>query len=297
MTMMSAALILNPNAGNGKIKKELQHIKEIIESTYAPLSVYETKREGDGARLVKELESKVDLIIGAGGDGTIHELINAMCELETRPLFAVLPGGTCNDFSRGIGMNQNIIKAAQQIATGRVEKVDIGKSEHQYFSNFWGIGLINEVSENIEKDSKARFGKLSYYMSTAKTITNVEPFYVEIEGDEEEFKGEAVMVVVGNGAFTGGLRPFFPKNHLQDSCLEVLVVTESNVQTFWKLFLSNFSDEKVIQEESILKFQAKHVKVTTSSAQKIDCDGERKYYTPDTITVLPRFLEVIVGNL
>lgn len=293
---MSAALILNPNAGNGKIKKELQHIKEIIESTYAPLSVYETKREGDGARLVKELESKVDLIIGAGGDGTIHELINAMCKLETRPLFAVLPGGTCNDFSRGIGMDQNIIKAAQQIATGRVEKVDIGKSEHQYFSNFWGIGLINEVSENIEEDSKARFGKLSYYMSTAKTITNIEPFYVEIEGDEEEFKGEAVMVVVGNGAFTGGLRPFFPKNHLQDSCLDVLVVTESNVQTFWKLFLSNFSDEKVIQEESILKFQAKHVKVTTSPAQKIDCDGERKYYTPDSIIVLPRFLEVIVGN-
>ncbi|AKO91778.1 diacylglycerol/lipid kinase family protein [Priestia filamentosa] len=294
--MMSAALILNPNAGNGKIKKELQHIKEIIESTYAPLSVYETKREGDGARLVKELESKVDLIIGAGGDGTIHELINAMCKLETRPLFAVLPGGTCNDFSRGIGMDQNIIKAAQQIATGRVEKVDIGKSEHQYFSNFWGIGLINEVSENIEEDSKARFGKLSYYMSTAKTITNIEPFYVEIEGDGEEFKGEAVMVVVGNGAFTGGLRPFFPKNHLQDSCLDVLVVTESNVQTFWKLFLSNFSDEKVIQEESILKFQAKHVKVTTSPAQKIDCDGERKYYTPDSINVLPRFLEVIVGN-
>ncbi|MED3727199.1 diacylglycerol kinase family lipid kinase [Priestia filamentosa] len=295
--MRSAALILNPNAGNGKIKKELQHIKEIIESTYAPLSVYETKREGDGARLVKELESKVDLIIGAGGDGTIHELINAMCKLETRPLFAVLPGGTCNDFSRGIGMDQNIIKAAQQIATGRVEKVDIGKSEHQYFSNFWGIGLINEVSENIEEDSKARFGKLSYYMSTAKTITNIEPFYVEIEGDKEEFKGEAVMVVIGNGAFTGGLRPFFPKNHLQDSCLDVLVVTESNVQTFWKLFLSNFSDEKVIQEESILKFQAKHVKVTTSPAQKIDCDGERKYYTPDSIIVLPRFLEVIVGNL
>ncbi|MFP3887894.1 diacylglycerol kinase family protein, partial [Priestia filamentosa] len=289
--MRSAALILNPNAGNGKIKKELQHIKEIIESTYAPLSVYETKREGDGARLVKELESKVDLIIGAGGDGTIHELINAMCKLETRPLFAVLPGGTCNDFSRGIGMDQNIIKAAQQIATGRVEKVDIGKSEHQYFSNFWGIGLINEVSENIEEDSKARFGKLSYYMSTAKTITNIEPFYVEIEGDKEEFKGEAVMVVIGNGAFTGGLRPFFPKNHLQDSCLDVLVVTESNVQTFWKLFLSNFSDGKVIQEESILKFQAKHVKVTTSPAQKIDCDGERKYYTPDSIIVLPRFLE------
>ncbi|MCY8231079.1 diacylglycerol/lipid kinase family protein [Priestia endophytica] len=295
--MRSAALILNPNAGNEKIKKELRYIKEIIESTYAPLSVYETKREGDGARLVKELESKVDLIIGAGGDGTIHELINAMCELETRPLFAVLPGGTCNDFSRGIGMDQNIIKAAQQIATGRVEKVDIGKSEHQYFSNFWGIGLINEVSENIEGGSKARFGKLSYYMSTAKTITNIEPFYVEIKGDEEEFKGEAVMVVVGNGAFTGGLRPFFPKNHLQDSCLDVLVVTESNVQTFWKLFLSNFSDEKIIQEESILKFQAKHVKVTTSPAQKIDCDGERKYYTPDSIIVLPRFLEVIVGNL
>ncbi|YCA44873.1 diacylglycerol kinase family lipid kinase [Bacillus sp. JZ8] len=294
--MMSAALIFNPNAGNGKIKKELQYIKEIIESTYAPLSVYETKREGDGARLVKELESKVNLIIGAGGDGTIHELINAMCKLGTRPLFAVLPGGTCNDFSRGIGMEQNIIKAAQQIATGRVEKVDIGKSEHQYFSNFWGIGLINEVSENIEEDSKARFGKLSYYMSTAKTITNIEPFYVEIEGDGEEFKGEAVMVVVGNGAFTGGLRPFFPKNHLQDSCLDVLVVTESNVQTFWKLFLSNFSDEKVIQEESILKFQAKHIKVTTSPAQKIDCDGERKYYTPDSIIVLPRFLEVIVGN-
>ena len=109
-TNMKIAVILNPNAGNKKLIESIDLICNRLRTIFSEVKLYETEAPGQGREIVKEIASDVDVIVGAGGDGTIYELINALAPLERRPIFAILPGGTCNDFSRAIGMNQNPLK-------------------------------------------------------------------------------------------------------------------------------------------------------------------------------------------
>ncbi len=293
--MTRVAIILNPKAGNVKMVNQIDTIQNRLKEKFDEVSLHKTEYKGHGAELVAKLADQVDILIGAGGDGTIYELANAICEREKRPVFGVIPGGTCNDFSRAIGMNQNPIQAIEQLLEDNRSQVDVGHSNDQYFLNFWGIGLITQASENINPNTKEVFGRLSYYISTAQTINNPEPFHLKVEADETSFEGEAVMMIVGNGPFTGGIQAFFPQNNLQDGEFDVLIIKETSLPTFWSIFQSKVLNQSRFNEE-IIHFQTKNLQITANPKQNIDCDGERHYTTPSTLEVLPKYLTVLTGE-
>lgn len=290
-----AALILNPNAGNQKLFKQLDTIKKILKENFDHMSFYETEYQGHGAEIVDQISEDIDVLIGAGGDGTIYELANAVCSKEKRPTFGIIPGGTANDFSRAIGMNQNPILAVEQLIQGKRKVIDVGRSDDEYFLNFWGIGMITQASENIDPNTKNLFGRLSYYISSAQTINNPSPFHLQVEADDDKFDGEAVMMLVGNGPFTGGIQVFFPENNLTDGKFDVLIIKESSLPTFWSFFQSKLTKQQILNED-IIHFQTKNLKITADPKQKIDCDGERNYLTPSTLEVLPEHITVLVGE-
>ncbi|MFC7394358.1 diacylglycerol/lipid kinase family protein [Scopulibacillus cellulosilyticus] len=292
--MKSVSVIMNPSAGNNKLKNDIHIIKQKLSQKYESVDIYLTKEPGDGANYVRKIANNVDLIIGAGGDGTIYELINAICGLEKRPAFAIIPGGTCNDFSRAVGMSQKPLEALEQILDEHQEKVDVGYTDHQYFLNFWGIGLITQVSENLESDKK--LGRLSYYISTMQTINNAESFHLKLASKERDYDGKAVMVIVGNGPFTGGLQAFFPNCNLQDGLLDVLILKDTSLPTFWSILRSSVASEDLFNKEEIIHFQTNELTIECEPEQKIDCDGERNESTPAHIKILPQHLTVMVGD-
>ncbi|RBW69396.1 diacylglycerol/lipid kinase family protein [Bacillus taeanensis] len=292
--MKKAAIILNPAAGKKQLVKMLEEIKAILKSAYH-LKIYETKTKGDGAALVKELAADHDLIIGAGGDGTIYELINALSSLKKRPTFAVLPGGTCNDFSRALGLPQNPLKAAEHIVKGKTEAIDIGKSNTNYFSNFWGIGMITSISEQISSAVKENFGRLAYYLSTLQNLKDITPFQLTVKSDSFTFNDQAVMMLVSNGPFIGGMRTFFSHNNIQDGKFDVLIIKERSLESFFSLVRSKFTNTPNLHDD-LIYFQTNTLKVQAFPEQQIDCDGERQFFTPSSIELLSKHLNVIVGD-
>lgn len=294
--MKKVAVIFNPNSGKGKLLQLKDKIINTLERAYEEVTFYETKQPGDGANFVEEVSSQVDLIIAAGGDGTVNEVINAIAPLETRPAFAIIPGGTSNDFSREIGMLQNPLKATEQIANKETKMIDIGQTDQNYFLNFWGIGIITQVSETVDSNSKQNIGRLAYYLSTLQTIGEEKPFHLKIESENEIWEDEAVMLIVGNGTYTGGIRAFFPEGSIDDGLLDVLVIKEASLPTFWSILQSRV-DNKGQMNEGIKTFQTKRITVETNPKQNIDCDGERQNQTPSTITVLPNHIKMVVGNM
>ncbi|MGC4377341.1 diacylglycerol kinase family protein [Fictibacillus sp. Mic-4] len=295
--MKKAAIILNPTAGNRKLANSIDVIKERLLEGFDQVVIHETKEKGDGAKIVSLLAEEVDLLIGAGGDGTIYEIVNALCPLKKRPAFAIIPGGTCNDFSRTIGMNQDPLIAVEQILEKKTEQVDVGKCDKQYFLNFWGIGLISEVSANIETDNKQRLGKLSYYISAGKTVFQSESFHLKVKSDSVSYDDDAVMLLIGNGAFLGGFRAFFPESDIQDGLFDVLIVKEASLQHVWTWLQSKVRNQFPDGEnDGLVYFHAKKLEIEASPVQEIDCDGERNYCTPSRISVLPAHLTVLVGD-
>ncbi|CQR46463.1 Putative lipid kinase BmrU [Paraliobacillus sp. PM-2] len=293
--MKRVAVIFNPAAGNGVLGKLEDQIKEILETDFSDVVIYKTNQPGHGANVVKKLGSHVDLVIAAGGDGTVHELINALAPLPVRPAFAIIPGGTSNDFSREIGMLQQPIRATEQITAKQTKWIDIGQSDQHYFLNFWGIGLITQVSETVDSNSKQNIGRLAYYLKTIQSMNKVNGFQFKIETEKETIEDDAVMIIVGNGTYIGGIRALFPQGDIQDGLFDVLIIKEASVQAFLSMLQSKVGIQNQNMEE-IIPLQENRIKIQTTPNQKIDCDGERKSDTPSTIKVLPKHIQMIIGQ-
>ena len=295
--MDKVRIITNPNAGQNKLQPAMETIVGKLGKVFSDVEVYETKEAGDAGRYLEKTAGDVDLIVVAGGDGTVHEAINALCPLEKQPVLAILPGGTSNDFSRAVGMDQDPLIAVDQLLKQDIRSIDVGKTNDQYFSNFWGIGLMTHVSENIDPDAKEMFGRMSYYMSVAQNIGTYEPFQLKVTSDEGDFDGEAAMLIVGNGSFTGGIRAFFPKSNIRDGLLDVLIVKETSLKTLWSILQSKLVKDFPENDEGMIYFQTDQLSVSAEPKQLVDCDGERNFYTPSEISVLPAHIQMIVGDI
>lgn len=299
--MSNALLVMNPIAGQGKLFVQRGSLLDSMRIIFDQVELVITQEEGDIAKIVAHKAALVDALLVAGGDGTVHEMINAICPLPIRPILGIIPGGTCNDFSRTLGISQDPIEAVKQISLKHIKQIDMGYSEDvsgksQYFSNFWGIGMMTNVSANIDPDEKERLGRLAYYLSTVRQLDDPNPFNVQLTSEDMQYEGQAAMVLIGNGQFTGGVRAFFPLSNIQDGKLDVLVVKQPSVQLAWEWLYSKVTQE-VPENEVVLYFQTEHIQVKSNPAQLIDCDGERDNYTPTTLRVLKGHLSMFVGDL
>ncbi|MCM3717483.1 diacylglycerol/lipid kinase family protein [Fictibacillus phosphorivorans] len=291
------SVILNPKAGQGRLLNHWEEVLTALKSGFDDVQVYETTAPGEGASIVKELHSKTDVILAAGGDGTVHEVAEALLSLETeQPAFGILPGGTCNDFSRALGMNQNPVKAAEQINEKKLRQIDVGEFDGQFFTNFWGVGLITHVSESIDPDTKEKYGRLSYYLSAAKSMQTWEPFEISIESEEFQFDGKAAMFLAVNGPFTGGIKPFFPNTDIQDGKLDCLLIEEPSISFIWDVLQNRLSNSS-FEGQGYHHFQSSKIQIKTDPQQLIDCDGERGHKTPSVVTCLKQHLSALTGDV
>ncbi|MBC6971305.1 diacylglycerol kinase family lipid kinase [Bacillus sp. Xin] len=284
-------LIVNPKAGQGDLHTNLSKIVPPLAAAFPDLRILHTKQQGDATKYCKEFANKVDLIIVFGGDGTVFECTNGLAPLKIRPTLAIIPGGTCNDFSRTLGVPQNIAEAAKLIVKGHTKPIDLAKANNQYFLNFWGIGLVSEVSNNIDADEKAKLGKIGYYLSTIRTVKNAETFPVKITYDEQVYEDEAVLVMVGNGEYLGGIPSFIPNIKCDDGELDIFVVKSTGIQAF-----KDYIGKKLFEDTNnndIFHVKAKSILIETKEEKEVDTDGESSLHTPCQIELLPGHFTMI----
>lgn len=297
--MKKVVLIINPGAGKQKLEKELDKIESRLTEAFEEVAIYQTQEEGDGKRLVEQHAGEVDLLIAGGGDGTIFEIMNALVPLGNRPVFAILPGGTCNDFSRTLGISQKPMEALEQIIRQKRMKIDVGSYHNHYFLNFWGIGIISKVAEEMDEANKQVLGRISYYLNTSKLVFKNEAFSLKLESDEISYDDKAELLVIGNGSFLGGIQSFFPHADVQDGKLDVLIVKETKLKYLKKWLEAKIQDDYPENEEddAIIYFRTSRLEVAASPEQNIDCDGEFLDETPAIVEVLPKHLEMIYGEM
>ena len=112
--MKRARVIYNPTSGKETLKRNLADILECLEQAGYEASAYATTPEPDSAKneARRAGESGFDLVVAAGGDGTINEVVNGIAPLENRPKMAIIPAGTTNDYARALKIPRGNIKAA-----------------------------------------------------------------------------------------------------------------------------------------------------------------------------------------
>ncbi|MGE7763608.1 diacylglycerol/lipid kinase family protein [Peribacillus sp. NPDC097895] len=297
MRWKKGMLIYNKKAGNDKLERNLEQCLPIIAPHIDEFLILQTKEKGDASRFCSEYGEDMDVVFVLGGDGTVHECVNGLSSLGKRPLFGVLPGGTCNDFSRTLKIPQNIRQASEALVNGKVRSIDIGQADDAYFSNFWGVGLISDASSNIDEQEKNKFGKIGYLLSAVRTIGDNNPFPFKLQYDGNMIEGEAIMILVLNGCYIGTNLLPFPMVSPDDGLFGIAILEKANLSAFFEIMaMKRLWTEKLSPESGVTYLQAGTLIIETKMPLDVDMDGEIYSQTPTRIKILSHHLSVLTPN-
>jgi diacylglycerol kinase (ATP) len=292
-----ARLIYNPSSGREIIRRRLPEILDLLESAGYETSCHATKGEGDATEEAARAVSRgFDVIIAAGGDGTIYEVVNGMAEKKTRPALGIIPCGTSNDLARALGIPRSVGRACRIIASGKKKKVDIGRINNRYFINIAGGGSLTNLTYEVPSKLKTVMGQLAYYVKGLEKLPFLHPIHVRLETKNEVLIDEEIMVfLIANSHSFGGFDRLAPNANLSDGKLDLIVVKKTNIAEFIRLATQAMRGEH-LKDPSILYFQTDYLKATTPGGQtvQLNMDGELGGQLPCEIKALPGHLELFV---
>ncbi|WP_315969615.1 diacylglycerol kinase [Numidum massiliense] len=255
-------------------------------------SCHATKREGDAIAAARAA-SAYDVVIAAGGDGTIHEVINGLAGMSTRPQLGIIPAGTTNDFARAIGIPRNMREACRVIGDGYTLPIDIGRMNERYFINIAGGGWLTDVTYDVPSKLKAVIGQLAYYAKGLEKIPTIHPIRVTIETNDETIEETIMLFLIANSSSVGGFEKLAPEADLSDGLFDVIVVKKVNLPEFIRIAGMTLRGEHV-NHPQVRYFKTNRLRITSPDEVLINLDGEQGSELPCEFEVLSHHFQLIV---
>ncbi|MBQ7644391.1 MAG: diacylglycerol kinase family lipid kinase [Spirochaetales bacterium] len=236
--MKTALFLFNPRAGKGNIKAGLSKITDTLTRAGFLVTVYPTQAKGDAYEKILQWGLSYDRIVVAGGDGMLHEALNAIMNLERRVDLAYIPSGTANDFAIANNIPKSVDKAVQVAVADNRRTIDIGSFNGEYFSYVAAFGAITDIPYTTDQAAKNNLGYLAYLLNAAKymnpQILLGAAREMEIKTDDMILTGEYLVCCVSNSKTIGSLKQFVPKDvELDDGLFEGLFIKKpTNIVEF-----------------------------------------------------------------
>lgn len=292
----NAYLIFNPVTGGGNADHELVTIRSLLEP-YLNLQVRLTTPDLDAADLAKAaIADHADLIIAAGGDGTVSAAASAIVNTEI-PL-AVIPRGTANAFVNGLGLPNTLEAACIAILQGATQTIGTVKCNDRLMLLLAGIGFEAETVQAANRDLKDKFGMLAYVIAGLEQLQQSQNFEACLETEQQTITVPAIAITVASIApptsilaqGTGELRP-------DDDLFDITILSPTSAVDVLTSAIDLFTNGLVhsaSENEHIGYLRVNKVTVTTDPPQQIALDGEMIGTTPATFEMLPNSLTVVM---
>ncbi len=293
--MKKALLIINPSSGGEKAKEYQQLAQEKLNQSFDEVKICQTEQKGDAKSFAKKAANeKYDSVFVMGGDGTVNEGISGLAEEKYRPKFGFFPLGTVNDLARALDIPLDPKKAIANFSITKTTPLDIGKINDSYFMNVVAIGAIPEAINNVDSEQKTKFGKLAYFISGFKELSNNETysFLVTIDGKKQEITSSTLLI--GSTNSIGGFESLLPEAKVDDGKLHLIYLKDpSLIDTIKSVPDLLKGVAKATENVGYLAFDQAVISLENSDKKLVtNVDGDEGDILPVTITVLPAHLEV-----
>ncbi|HFU4500278.1 TPA: diacylglycerol kinase family lipid kinase [Streptococcus suis] len=283
-----ARLIYNPTSGQEIMKKNVAEVLDILEGFGYETSAFQTTPEKDSAKneARRAALAGFDLVIAAGGDGTINEVVNGIAPLEKRPKMAIIPTGTTNDYARALKVPRgNPVEAAKLIGKNQTILMDIGLAKNQkngihqehYFINIAAAGTLTELTYSVPSQLKTMFGYLAYVVKGAELLPQVQFTPVRVRHDGVVFEGSVSMIFVALTNSIGGFEQIVPDAKLDDGNFTLIMVKTGNLFEILHLIGQVLDGGKHIESDLIEYIKTQHLTIENldpDSRLLINLDGE-----------------------
>lgn len=293
-------IIYNPTSGREAMKNNLVDILNILERAGYETSAYATTPEPNSAKNEAERAAKAgfNLIVAAGGDGTINEVVNGIAPLKHRPKLGIIPAGTTNDYARALKIpREDPIGAAKVIAKGQTIKMDIGEAGNNWFVNIAAGGLLTELTYGVPSQVKSLFGYLAYLVKGAELLPQIKPIKMHLEYDGGTYDGKASMFFLALTNSIGGFEQIVPDASLDDGKFTLIVVKTSNLIEILQLITMVLNGGKHVNDPRILYVKtSKLVAKPVDEKMMINVDGEYGGDAPMTFKNHRQHLEIFANT-
>lgn len=212
-------VILNPAADRGRARGREEELRSVLNAAGLSAQIVLTARPGHGAELARDaLRAGVKVVAAAGGDGTVHEVAQAL--VGTEAALGILPMGSGNDYIRALGIPKDLPAAAAILARSKARTVDVAYVHGQFALNSFGMGVEGQIAADYKR---MRFlkGEIGYLYATILEVVRFRAFRAEVEGNEWAFSGKLLSVSVMNGPYAGGGYHLAPHARVDDGALDV----------------------------------------------------------------------------
>ena len=223
-------LVLNgKSAGEPSVREAVASMRQ----AGMPLAVRVTWEAGDAERYVREaVEAGAATVIAGGGDGTLHEVANALAAMEgdDLPSLGLLPLGTANDFARGAGIPLEAEDALALVQRAPARPMDLLKVTHgqevRWCANLATGGFGTQVTVETDPELKKKLGGLAYVLTGLGRLGQATPLVARFQGDGFEWQGGFVALGIGNGRQAGGGQVLCPDAQVDDGLIDLTVIPE-----------------------------------------------------------------------
>lgn len=289
----STVIIANPASGSYFLHvRQIEELVAFLRSAGWGVELRLTKAAGDARRIACEaVAEKADVVIAAGGDGTINEIVQELVGSETA--LGVLPLGTVNVWAREMHIPLDIAGARDVLMHGKTRKIDVGKVNDRYFLLMVGIGFDAEVTHAVEKKPMKRLGIVGYLLTGFWMSLGYDSFAATLKFASREVKTRAVQIVIGNTQLYGGAVKFTWQARCDDGLLDMCIVRKrSKLRRL--LVLLDFLLHQERRRQWVSYETSDHIEIDTSKPIAMQVDGDPLGHTPAVFTIVPRALKVIV---
>ena len=290
--MNKIKFIYNPISGSGVIKTKLDHIIERFQRHGITIVPHKLLGKNDIKKVFKEFDQKeFSGIVAAGGDGTLHDVINEIMSKDIKLPLGIIPAGTSNDFASFFGIPKKLDECIDVIIKQNLQSIDIGKINDKYFVNVVAGGILPSIAHKTDKKLKNSMGMLAYYLKAIEEIKNIKPFKIDITIDQQKFSEEIITFLVLNTSVAGGLR-VMPEACIDDGYFNVCLVKNCNIPESAALFIKLLKGEHTEDKKTIC-LKGKNIIISSKTKLEIDIDGEKGHDGPLKIEVLSKALKVL----
>ncbi len=302
-------IIVNPNAGNGKGKKDWERISGLFGKEEIPVQAKFTTRKGQAIDFTGDaIEKGFRQIISVGGDGTLNEVVNGIFSQDKvspgQVTIGMIPVGTGNDWGRMFGIPLVYEGAVKVIKERKTMLHDVGiisyysgsEQQKRYFLNIAGMGFEALVVKktNRQKD-KGKSNQALYFYTLVSSLLSYKITDAEIFIDGKRNSAPIFSINIGNGRYCGGGMRQTPDAMPDDGLLDVTVIREmGRLEVIRSLKL--LYDGTILSHPKVDGYRCKNVKVTSESLIFIEADGESLGHTPAEFSIIPSGINIVYGR-
>jgi diacylglycerol kinase (ATP) len=305
---MKTFVVVNPAAAGGRAGKNWPKISRELGDALGAFDAALTTKAGEATALVRSaIQQGAKTVIAVGGDGTVNEAVNGLCDGESAPpndvSFGFVMYGTGGDFRRSFDMPKGVAAAIERLKSGRTQVIDLGRLRYtnaggsqalRWFNNISSFGFSGEVvrAVNAARYSKLLGGKFSFLWNSFLELRKYEGCKVDISIDGTTISGNVCTAAICNGRFFGGGMMMAPNAALDDGSFDVVIVRQDPPLTIFDMRLLYSGAHLKHPNVSVHRGKKVEAKPLSNVPIYLDVEGEAPGSLPATFEVVPRALRV-----